>query len=123
MGHGLNVFPSNKLDALSTSRNSILSALRVMGFERKDMTGHGPEAMARTMIAKRLRYPEAAIELQMAHRVRDIHEHADDRASLLHVRMQLMEERADYLDELKKRRDKLCPCNPNRCRFPGIEPQ
>lgn len=56
------------------------------------MTGHGSEAMTRTMIAERLRYPEAAIELQMAHRVRDIHGHAYSRARFLDVRTQMMQE-------------------------------
>lgn len=75
------------------------------------MTGHGPEAMARTMIAKRLRYAEAAIELQIAHRVRDIRGHAYNRASFLDVRTQMMQEWADYLDELK-RGGKTLPLQP-----------
>ncbi|MDI1302521.1 MAG: integrase arm-type DNA-binding domain-containing protein [bacterium] len=101
-GHGRYVFPSNKSDALPMSSNTILSALRVMGFEKDKMSGHGFRAMARTMIAERLRYPDVAIELQLAHQVRDIHGHAYNRASFLDDRKRMMQEWADYLDKLKR---------------------
>lgn len=56
------------------------------------MTGHGLEAITRTMIATRLRYHQAAIEPQIERRVGDIHGHAYDGASFLDVRTQMMQE-------------------------------
>lgn len=100
-GHGRYVFPNNKSDALPMSSNAILSALRSMGVEKEEMTGHGFRAMARTMIAERLRYADVIIELQLAHQVRDVHGHAYNRTSFLDDRKEMMQQWADYLDELK----------------------
>lgn len=99
-GHGRYVFPNNKSDALPMSSNTILSALRTMGFKKEEMSGHGFRAMARTMIAERLRYPDVVIELQLAHQIRDIHGHAYNRASFLEDRQRMMQDWADYLDSL-----------------------
>lgn len=100
-GHGRYVFPSNKSDALPMSSNTILSALRSMDVGKEEMSGHGFRAMARTMIAERLRYEDVVIELQLAHQVRDIHGHAYNRTSFLEDRKLMMQEWADYLDELR----------------------
>lgn len=100
-GHGRYVFPSNHSDALPMSSGTLLSALRSLGIEKEEMTGHGVRAMARTMIAERLGYPEGVIELQLAHQVRDIHGHAYNRTSFLEDRKRMMQDWADYLDKLK----------------------
>ena len=47
-------------------------ALQTMGFNtQEEMTGHGFRAMARTLLAERLRYPAEVIEHQLAHKVSD----------------------------------------------------
>jgi len=77
-------------------------ALQSMGFDTKtEMTGHGFRAMARTMLAERLRIKENVIEHQLAHRVPDALGTAYNRTRFLDDRRKMMQAWSDYLDELK----------------------
>ncbi|BBO70302.1 hypothetical protein DSCA_42320 [Desulfosarcina alkanivorans] len=49
-GDGRYVFPSARTKKRPMSNNTVLAALRRMGFEKSEMTGHGFRAMARTML-------------------------------------------------------------------------
>ncbi len=53
------------------SNNAVLSALRRMGFDKDEMTGHGFRAMARTVLDEVLHFRPDYIEHQLAHAVRD----------------------------------------------------
>ena len=53
------------------SNNGVLSALRRMGFDKEEMTGHGFRAMARTILDEILQCRPDFIEHQLAHAVRD----------------------------------------------------
>ena len=106
-GHGLYVFPSLRGDDRPMSNNAILSAFRRMGIEKEEMSGHGFRAMARTLLAERLRFPDSIIEHQLAHQVRDVHGRAYNRTKFLDDRKKMMQDWADYLDNLRKGEDVL----------------
>ena len=106
-GHGLYVFPSLRGDDRAMSNNAILSAFRRMGIEKEEMSGHGFRAMARTLLAERLRFPDSIIEHQLAHQVRDVHGRAYNRTKFLDDRKKMMQDWADYLDNLRKGEDVL----------------
>jgi len=69
-GSGRYVFPGISSDR-PMSNNAILAALRRMGFDKSEMSGHGFRAMARTIFDEVLGYPFEVIEHQLAHAVRD----------------------------------------------------
>ena len=83
------------------SNNAVLSALRRMGFEKDEMTGHGFRAMARTILDEVLQIRPDIIEQQFAHAVRDPLGRAYNRTAHLVERRKMMQTWADYLDGLK----------------------
>ena len=101
-GHGRYVFPGLRTDKRPMSDNTVLSALRRMGFPKDEMTGHGFRAMARTMLAERLGVGESVIEAQLAHNVRDSLGRAYNRTEFAEQRRTMMQIWADYLDGLRK---------------------
>ncbi len=100
-GSGKHVFPGRTSDR-PMSDNAILAALRNMGFEKTEMTGHGFRAMARTMLDEVLHEPIHLIEHQLAHTVKDPLGRAYNRTSHLPERTAMMQRWADYLDGLKQ---------------------
>ncbi len=106
-GHGRYVFPSHRSDTRPMSNNAVLSAFRRMGIAIEEMSGHGFRAMARTLLAERLRFPDNIIEHQLAHQVRDVHGRAYNRTKFLDDRKKMMQDWADYLDNLRKGQDAL----------------
>lgn len=84
------------------SEAAINAALRRLGFDtRSEITGHGFRAIARTLLHERLRVDPVIIEHQLAHRVPDTLGQAYNRTKFLEERRKMMQEWADYLDELK----------------------
>ena len=83
------------------SNNAILAALRRMGYDKDTMTGHGFRAMARTILDEVLQVRPDYIEHQLAHAVRDPNGRAYNRTAHLVERRKMMQQWADYLDELK----------------------
>jgi integrase len=100
-GAGRYVFPSPRTAKRPMSENAVLSALRRMGFEKNEMTGHGFRATARTILDEVLQVPPHLIEHQLAHKVRDPLGRAYNRTKHLPERRRMMQQWADYLDELK----------------------
>jgi integrase len=82
------------------SENTINSALRRLGFEGDEMTGHGFRAMASTCLNEQGWSPDV-IELQLAHAERDEVRGAYNRAQRLADRRKMMQAWADYLDSLR----------------------
>ena len=77
-------------------------ALQTMGYDTaNDICPHGFRAMARTLLAERLRFPENVIEHQLAHSVPDALGTAYNRTKFIDDRRQMMQVWADYLDKLK----------------------
>jgi integrase len=84
------------------SEAAINAALRRMGYDTKtQITGHGFRAMARTILHERLNIDPAIIEHQLAHKVPDTLGSAYNRTKFLDQRKAMMQQWADYLDELK----------------------
>ncbi|MBS9404788.1 integrase arm-type DNA-binding domain-containing protein [Halomonas sp. TRM85114] len=99
-GRGQYVFPGLRSSKRPMSENTLKSALDSMGFKGK-MTAHGFRAMARTILAERLNYPEKYIEQQLAHVVRDFNGRAYNRTKFLEQRREMLQAWADYLEVLR----------------------
>jgi integrase len=100
-GRGKYVFPSNLGGDRPMSENTILKALRKMGFENDEMSGHGFRAMARTLLDEELGVRVDLIEHQLAHAVRDPNGRAYNRTKHLVERRKMMQDWANYLDRLR----------------------
>lgn len=102
-GRGQFVFPSarNPRGDRPMSDNAILVAMRSMDIDKKEMSGHGFRAMARTILDEVLGFRPDFIEHQLAHAVRDPNGRAYNRTAHLPERKKMMQEWADYLDKLK----------------------
>jgi integrase len=101
-GSGEWVFPSGRSSSRPMSENAVLAALRALGIEKDEMTGHGFRATARTLLDEVLGFKVELIEMQLAHRVRDLHGRADNRTKHLDERRSLMQTWADYLGKLRE---------------------
>lgn len=100
-GRGEWVFPSGRTRERPMSENAILAALRSLGVTKQEMSGHGFRAMARTLLDEELKVRPDLIEHQLAHAVKDPLGRAYNRTQFLEERHQMMQQWADYLDELK----------------------
>lgn len=96
------LFPSARTKDRPMSNNAILAALRRMGYEQGEMTGHGFRAMARTILDEVLQVRPDYIEHQLAHAVRDPNGRAYNRTAHKAERQKMMQLWADYLDGLKE---------------------
>ncbi|MFI2817976.1 tyrosine-type recombinase/integrase [Vreelandella piezotolerans] len=99
-GRGEYVFPGARSSKRPMSNTTIKAALDRMGF-KGEMTAHGFRAMARTILAERLGYPEQYIEQQLAHKVKDSNGRAYNRTTHLEQRREMLQSWADYLDALR----------------------
>jgi len=99
-GDGQYVFPSVRTSARAMSENTVLAALRRMGFTKDEMTGHGFRSMASTLLNE-LGWNRDAIERQLAHAERNSIRAAYNYAEHLPERRKMMQAWADYLDQLK----------------------
>lgn len=100
-GEHIYVFPGSRDKTKPLSPAAVGAALRRLGWDTKtEITGHGFRAMARTVIAERLRVQPEIIEHQLAHRVPDSLGTAYNRTKFLDDRTKMMQSWADYLDSL-----------------------
>lgn len=102
-GNGTFVFPSARSNERPMSDNAILAALRRLGISKEEATGHGFRATARTLLDEVLAVRPDIIEHQLAHAVRDPNGRAYNRTAHLVDRKKMMQDWADYLDDLKQR--------------------
>lgn len=93
------LFPSERRDGKTMSNNTILYALYRLGYHSR-MTGHGFRGIASTILHER-GYNHEYIELQLAHSPRDAVSAAYNHALYLDQRARMMQEWADYLDEIR----------------------
>jgi integrase len=101
-GRSRYLFPCHRSFVRPMSNNAINAALRRMGFDKDEMTGHGFRAMARTILDEVLQIRPDFIEHQLAHAVRDPNGRAYNRTAHLAERRKMMQQWADYLDGLKE---------------------
>jgi len=95
------IFPSMTFPRQHMSNNTILLALKRMGYAGR-MTGHGFRALAMTTLKERLEYQHDIVDRQLAHAPRSKINAAYDRAQYLPQRRKMMQDWADYLDAAGK---------------------
>ena len=101
-GHGEFVFMGGHDPKKPMSEAAINAALKRMGYDTQtQITGHGFRAMARTILHERLNIDPHIIEHQLAHSVPDALGAAYNRTRFIEQRKVMMQQWADYLDELK----------------------
>jgi len=98
-GHGEYVFPSIRTFSRPMSDNTVLGALRRLGYSKDEMTGHGFRSMASTLLNEQ-GWNRDAIERQLAHAERNNIRAAYNYAEYLPERRKMMQHWADYLDSL-----------------------
>ena len=99
-GQGQYVFPAVRTFSRPMSENTILVALRRIGYEKGEMTGHGFRSMASTLLNEQ-GWNRDAIERQLGHSERDKVRAAYNYAEFLSERRSMMQAWADYLEGLK----------------------
>lgn len=99
-GHGRYVFPGARSADRPMSDNTVNAALRRLGYDNKEMTGHGFRSMASTLLNEQ-GWNRDAIERQLAHAERDEVRAAYNYAEHLPERRRMMQHWADYLDKVK----------------------
>jgi len=95
------VFHSVRTTQRPISDNTLIAALRRMGYSKEEMTPHGFRAMARTNLDEILGFRFEVIEMQLAHAVRDANGRAYNRTQYLEERQRMMQVWADWLDGLR----------------------
>lgn len=93
------VFPNVRDAKRPMSNVAIKAALDRMGYGGR-MTAHGFRAMARTLLQEELKYPVHLIEMQLGHRVADMHGRAYNRTEFINDRHEMMQAWADYLERI-----------------------
>jgi integrase len=102
------VFPSVQSRLRPISENTINSALRRLGYEKTEMTGHGFRSMASTLLNE-LGWNRDAIERQLAHGERNAVRAAYNYAEHLPERRRMMQAWSDFLDQLKADHNYVTP--------------
>jgi integrase len=100
-GDGVYVFPGARSGSRPMSDNAVLAAMRRMGIDKDEMTGHGLRAVARTILDEVLGIRPDFIDHQLAHTVKDTNGRAYNRTKHLAERRAMMQQWADYLDGIK----------------------
>jgi integrase len=98
---GRYVFPGARSADRPMSENAVLAALRRMGYEKGEMTGHGFRSMASTILHEQ-GWLSDVVERQLAHGDRNKVRASYNFAQHLPERRKMMQAWADYLDALRK---------------------
>lgn len=98
-GMGQYLFPNVRTSTLPMAGNTILAAIRSMGYTSTEMTAHGFRHMASTLLNEQ-GFNADAIERQLAHRASGVRA-TYNAAEYLPERRRMMQHWADYLDGLK----------------------
>jgi integrase len=94
------LFPSIRTRARPMSDNTLNAALRRLGYGKDEATAHGFRSTASTLLNEQ-GWSRDAIERQLAHAEQDKVRAAYSYADYLPERLRMMQEWADYLDQLK----------------------
>jgi len=107
-GKGAYVFPSERSYQRPMSENTVNGAIRRMGYTKAEMTAHGFRGMASTLLNEK-GYNADWIEKQLAHDESNESRKSYNHAEFLSERRRMMQEYADYLDELKHDSSNVIP--------------
>ena len=104
-GHKDHVFASMRGSGNAyISKATLVQIFHRLGY--KDVQcAHGFRASAKTLLMEQpeLRYSDIVTELQLGHRIKDTHGGAYNRLDEIDTRVQMMQDWADYIDELRSR--------------------
>lgn len=100
-GGGNYVFPGARSASRPMSENAVLAALRRMGYEKGEMTGHGFRSMASTILHEQ-GWLSDVVERQLAHGDRNKVRASYNFAQHLDKRREMMQAWANYLDTLRE---------------------
>lgn len=100
-GTGRFVFPSLRTRKRPMSDNTMLAALRRLGYSKEEMTVHGFRSIASTLLHEN-GWSSDVIERQLAHLEQSKVKAAYNHAQYLEERRKMMQWWADYLDKLKR---------------------
>lgn len=100
-GGGRFLFPSVRSAARCMSENTVNAALRRLGFDKSEMTGHGFRSAASSMLNESGLWNADAIEAQLAHQDGNAVRRAYARAEYWDERVRMMTWWADRCDEMR----------------------
>jgi integrase len=100
-GYSQYVFPSERSADNPISKNVLTNRLRVLGYTSDVMSTHGFRSSASTILHEQ-GWNHDVIEVQLAHLTGTATSRAYNRSLYLTERKKMMQEWADYLDELKE---------------------
>lgn len=98
-GNWPHLFPSVIKPRQAMSNNTILVALKRMGYQGR-MTGHGFRALAMSTIKQELGYRHEVVDRQLAHVPKSKIDKAYDRAMFLEERKRMMQDWSDYIESV-----------------------
>ena len=96
------VFPSARGKSRCMSDNAVRTALRTMGYSNQEMTPHGFRSMASTLLNEMGKWNPDAIERQLSHKDSNVIRRAYNHAHYLTERRAMLQDWADYLDQLRE---------------------
>jgi integrase len=105
-GSGKFVFPSTRTRDRAMSDGTVNAALRRLGYDKEQITGHGFRHMASTLLNESRMFDKDVIEKQLSHQDDDAIRGYYNSALYLTERISMMQLWADYLDKLKS--GKIC---------------
>jgi len=100
-GDGKYLFPCIRTSRRPMSENTVNAALRRLGYDKTEMTGHGFRAMASTLLNEMGKWHPDAIERQLGHVENDDVRRAYARGEHWRERVAMMQHWSDYLDKLR----------------------
>lgn len=102
-GSGRYIFHSPRGKTSPMSENTLLGAIRRLGYTKDEFVPHGFRAMLSTVAHEKSNFKHEVIETQLAHSVGNSVSQAYNRAQYLNERVELMQWWSDYLDNLLKK--------------------
>lgn len=107
-GNGRWLFPNTRRPHDVMSATTVNRALEYLGYPTGQVTGHDFRATASTRLYE-MGYPEAHIEIQMAHAKKNKTAAAYNHAQYLPERIRMMQDWSDYVYSLKEGSGKVVP--------------
>ncbi len=96
------IFHSSRSSTSPMSDNTLLGAIRRLGYTKDEFVPHGFRAMFSTIAHEKSDFKHEVIETQLAHSIGNSVSQAYNRAKYLDERVELMQWWSNYLDEVQK---------------------